>query len=217
MKPRRRRANRAARTVALRGLAILGLSLALAAGTPAQEARRSLGELALAWSQGDFRGPMVCDVEGAPRRAIRSLRIRKPRGPVRQPTNELVFEPLPAAHCRSELGPIEPHVEGSVRFVFRGRHNRPDTAGHDFRDALRRNNGFSFPIATGTLRIRDDPREPLREIQFRRGTIRLERVAPGSDIGRLFREYGAFPKRTLTLEAPDGTRLVFHLVQVPPR
>jgi hypothetical protein len=53
----------------------------------------------------------------------------------------------------------------------------------------------------------------LREVDFRGGTADIRKVERGSDAFRRLAEFGQRRKLSLRLEAPDGTRLSFDLVQ----
>jgi hypothetical protein len=80
---------------------------------------------------------------------------------------------------------------------------------------LRRDGGFHFEVLEGRVTVRDHAGE--RSLELTGGKARMLRVEPGSDAARLLGDFQGAPRRTLTLETRDGTRLLFHLAGVPPR
>lgn len=203
--------------------AVLGLFLLLASATASGQRPLdpTLGHLALSWLLGDWLEPIVCEIHGAPTRALRRVLV----SPVATPTGEspsarLQF-PDPdapgASRCFSDLGGDEPRIEGTLVLVFDGR-ARPDMAQRDFQTALRRSGGFDFRIRSGRLRLagwKDAPASAgaLREINFEGGTARGREIRPGSDAARLVDELRGVRGVELTLEAPGGERVALHLVQ----
>jgi hypothetical protein len=177
-----------------------------------------LTELALRWAEGDFRAPLICAIEGAPRRGLRHVRVtRSPRESHRL-LGRITFHDLetpPETHCHDELGNDEPNVVGSLVITFEGR-SRPDTARFDFDEALRRNGGFSYPIVSGALQIGapDAAADTLPLVDFKGGTAELTVVKRGTDSFRRLADFGPQRKLRLTLTAGDGTQLAFDLVQV---
>jgi hypothetical protein len=131
--------------------------------------------------------------------------------------NRLAFFDLEApegTRCHDELGGEQPNAIGSVALVLDAR-ARPDTAQRDFKLALRKEGGFEFQIRAGRLRL-GPPGEAvsaLREVDFSGGTADIRKVDRGSDAFRRLVEFGERRKLSLVLEAPDGTRLSFDLVQ----
>jgi hypothetical protein len=195
------------------------LALAVAARATAQEA--SLSELALQWLHGDFRAPLICEIEGAPHRAVRRVRILPARQLTHRPTDRVVFYDLEAptpTRCHDEKGAAEENVIGAVSLVHESRRDRPDTASHDFADALRRSGGFDFRIADGVLRLGEPgaPLDSLRSVDFAGGTAEAREVRPGSDAWRRLGDFGPRRKLSLTLVARDGTRLAFDLAELEP-
>jgi len=189
---------------------VLGASPALAQGV----AERDLGDLALQWIRGDFRSPMVCEIDGEPRQALRRIRIAD--GPRRstRPTSRILFfdlEAPPDTRCMDMTGGEELNVTGQLVIRFDGR-RRADTAGYDFQAALRREGGFRFPVQVGALRV-GPPGGALEEHDLGEGTVRITRVAPGSDTARRLAEFGPRRKLRLEVEAEEGLRLAFDLVQ----
>ncbi len=218
------RARARRRRRAATGFASLVLAAALLAGArgegsaqPGGGGAPTLNVLALDWARGFFVAPLLCEIEGTPRRGGRRIVI----GPSPQrggpPSNRISFTSLQvagAARCFTDFGGEEFDVTGAVTIALPGP-ARPDIAVREFSSALRRNPGFDFEIRSGTLRIESvgpDP-EPTREVDFKRGRAGLHEIAPGSDAARLLRSYGKRRQLTLELAARDGTRLAYHMVQ----
>lgn len=200
-----------------RRCALALLALALPSSGLAQSGRQpDLSDLVHVWARGRYSSPIVCQVEGEPRRALRRL-VVQPLGPeATQPGVRLLFpdpEAPGATRCFSELGPEEPRVEGSLVLAHEGR-SRPDTAQHDFQSTLRRDGGFELVIRAGRLQVKGWDGATARDVDFAKGTARLRSVRPGADEARILAQYPAARALVLELEATDGTRLVFPMVQL---
>ncbi len=199
-----------------RGCALALLVLA----PPAAAAAQGLRDLAFAWAQGDFRAPLVCVVDGAPRQALRRVRIYPaPRGAL--PSIRLTFYDLEApagTACSGVASGEEPNVIGNLVLDFEGR-SQPDTGEVDFRNALRRDGGFRFRIESGYLRVgpAGAPAASLARSDYAGGSVRLLAVPPGSDAARRLAGFGSVRQLQLELEAPAAPTLVFDLVELPPR
>jgi hypothetical protein len=131
--------------------------------------------------------------------------------------NRLAFFDLEApegTRCHDETGGDEPNLIGSLALALET-HARPDTARRDFDTALRREGGFDFSIRAGRLRIGAPGEETstLPEVDFGGGTASIREVKRGSDAFRRLADFGQLRKLSLVLEARDGTRLSFDLVQ----
>jgi hypothetical protein len=201
-------------------LALALLILAVPTAAVAQSPSRlgpGLDELALEWIRGEYRAPLICDIDGVPYRVLRRVLVSPgPRG-ARTPMNRLAFFDLEApegTRCHDETGVDQPNAIGSLGLVLEVR-SRPDTAQHDFDAALRRKGGFEFKIRTGLLRLGapGDKTSALREVDFSGGKAGIHKVERGSDSFRRLADFGQRRKLSLTLEAPDGTRLSLDLVQ----
>lgn len=196
--------------------AVLALVLA-AASAHAQSTPLDENALALRWVRGEFRAPLVCEIEGVAHRGLRRVLVEPGPGRVSPEVNSLRFYDLelPAgSRCVTETRGPSPNVTGAVSFLRRGR-SRPDSAQRDFAATLRREGGFSFEIASGKLRIgpSQDP-DAARVVDFRRGEARFEEIRRGSDAWRRLADLPGRRKLKLRLEAPDGTSLEFDLVQL---
>jgi len=188
------------------------------AQAPGANAGPDLNILALDWARGNYGSPFVCQVSGAPVRAVRHVQI-VPAPSDRGAMARIQFpdpEAPGATRCFSELGSDEPLVDGNVLISLPGR-SRPDTARHDLADALRRESGFRYDIRSGKLSVKgwgagsDEP----RSIDFEGGHVSLHEVRPGTDPERLLRSFDSPRKLTLEIESPDGeTVLHFPLFQV---
>lgn len=200
-------------------IAGLGLSPDPAWGQPRPGAGQDLVDLALAWAQGDFRSPLICEFEGRPRRGLRRVRIVPVRRTALQRTDEIVFhdlDPEGANRCFTELGGDQANWIGAVRISLEAR-SRPDTAMHDFQSRLRRDGGITFAVKSGSLRRIAIGSGEERVVRFAGGRATLSRIPPGSDTARLLAEFRARRKLRLALESPDGVRLELPLVELPAR
>ncbi len=131
--------------------------------------------------------------------------------------NRLAFfdlETPKGTRCHDETGGEEPNLIGSLALALED-YSRRDTVRRDFDTALRREGGFDFQIRAGRLRLGAPGEETstLPEVDFSGGTAKIRRVERGSDAFRRLAEFGQLRKLRLVLEAPDGTRLSFDLVQ----
>ncbi|HEX2486247.1 MAG TPA: hypothetical protein VHQ66_13140 [Myxococcota bacterium] len=206
---------RAARpTTALCALPRVVAAWLLAASATAASAQelRDLNDLARAWTYGQWATPLVCELNGEPRRGLRRVLVGPASRDLVPRSNKLVFEPLklpPEAGCTIDTGERQPDVGGAVYFHLEG-HSRPDISDHDFQEALQREGGFEFKITKGTLQIDERP------VDFAFGRARFEVARRGTDAWRRLQDLPGAPKLVLTLEAKDGTRLAFDLVRTPP-
>jgi hypothetical protein len=194
-------------------LAVALLLVCAAVFAPAQAQEPTLADLALRWAAGNWVSPIICPLPDGPGRVARALRVVPPPQPGHRATHWIEFAPLrTAGPCKNELGGEEPDVSGKLRIGLAGRY-RPDTADLDFKDAMKRERGFRFEVLEGKLRMRGT--DGAREIDFAGGSAELRDVTPGSDAARILGENRDVPRRTLALEARDGTRLFFPLLGVP--
>ena len=195
-----------------RALAWLFAAVAL----PSLAAAAGLRDLVLDWALGDYRAPLVCVLDGTAREALRRVRIQPGHGD--RPSLRVTFYDLEAPSgiaCGDVSGEPEPNVAGVVELVFEGR-SRPDTGEVDFRNALRREGGFSFRVTTGHLRIgaAGAPAAELETVDFADGTAEIRSVPPGSDAARRLSGFGGERQRELRLSAPSGRKLAFELVEL---
>jgi hypothetical protein len=199
------------------------LALALGLALPAVAQRppaRDLSWLALQWARGDFRAPLICEIDHVPRRGLRRVLIAPGPRQVEPPVNRLRLFDLEVpkgTRCMTEMKADLPNAIGTVAFLHRGL-SRPDTAERDFAATLRREGGFEYEIVSGRLQIgaAGQP-ESMREVDFAGGRMWLREIARGSDAQRRLAEFGAQRKLQLAIEAPGGTRLEFDLVQFDER
>lgn len=189
-----------------------------AVGIPAFASGQGLRDLALAWVQGEYRAPLVCVLDGTPRQALRRVRIH-PGRPGDRPSVRLSFHDLEAPagiDCRGVSGQAEPNVVGVLELVFEGR-SRPDTGEVDFRNALRREGGFTLRVMSGHLRIgaAGASTAALEDVDFSGGSAEIRSVPPGSDAARRLSLFGGERQRELKLSAASGKELAFELVELP--
>jgi hypothetical protein len=200
----------------VRSIVLAALLIAMTAHlAPAQTKTPDENTLALLWSRGDFRAPLVCEIEGEAHRGFRRVLVEAGPPQVVPEVNRLRLYDLevpPGSKCVTETRGATPNVVGVLSFLRRGR-SRPDTAQRDFSASLRKDGGFSFEVVSGRLRVgpSEDP-EAQRVVDFRGGEVRFEEIRRGSDAWRRMADLPASRKLNLQLEAKDGTRLEFDLV-----
>ena len=199
-------------------LALLMLLLPAAAlGQSPSGLGPGLNELALEWIRGEYRAPLICEIDGVPYRALRRVLVSPGPREARTPMNRLALFDLEApegTRCHDETGVEQPNAIGSLALVLDAR-SRPDTALRDFDLALRKEGGFEFQIRAGRLRLGSpgEAASALRGVDFSGGTADIRKVERGSDAFRRLADFGQRRKLSLVLEAPDGTRLSLDLVQ----
>jgi hypothetical protein len=201
-------------------LALAFLILLLPTAAVAQSPGRlspGLNELALEWIRGEYRAPLICEIDGVPHRALRRVLVSPGPRRAQTPMNRLALFDLEApegTRCHDETGVEQPNAIGSLALALELR-SRPDTAQRDFEAALRRKGGFEFKIRTGMLRLGapGETASALREVDFSGGKAAIRKVERGSDTFRRLADFGQRRKLSLVLEAPDGTRLSLDLVQ----
>ena len=194
-------------------LAALLLPIASAAqeGVPG-----GMSTLALLWAQGEYRAPMICEIEGQPMRALRRIRIKTDPRSATRALDRLVFFDIEAplgTRCYGEAGNAQPNVIGALILIHEGRQD-PDTAKYDFDGELRRDGGFEFRISSGHLRIGAPGAAltSLETVNLKDGSVAVEAVRRGSDAFRRLAEFGPRDKRVMRLHAPDGRSWSFDLV-----
>lgn len=194
------------------------LCLAIALGSPAygqSPSGRTVADLALDWARGRFASPLICQFGDKPVRGIRRVLITPGPSHVRPAVDRIVFVDLDvdeASRCFAELKGDVPNVIGSVQIRLLGIRTA-DTARRDFREQLRRKQGFEFGIVSGGLRIRPVSQPPSagEGVDFRGGRASLRTIEPGSDSARLLADFDSPRKLLLELSATDGTKLSFPL------
>ncbi|MBW2396912.1 MAG: hypothetical protein JRG95_21910 [Deltaproteobacteria bacterium] len=192
------------------------ISWAAAAAT-AQPMPGGVSSLAVAWSRGEYRAPMICEIEGRPARALRRVVVQPgpPRG--KRLTGKLVLfdlEAPPGTRCYGETGDDQPNLVGTLRFLLDGR-TGSDTANHDFDEILRRKGGFQFDVISGSLRVGPAgvSGDELEPVTLGGSELWMEHVKRGSDEFRRLAEFPGRIKRVLVLTLADGRSWKFELVE----
>jgi len=201
-------------------LLLLLAALLLAASARAQPSgpEVDLNLLALQWTRGSWRAPLVCTIDGSAHRGLRRMLVSPGPRDARPPTFQLRIFDLeipPGTRCTDATGRSQPNAEGTLYFHLEAT-SRPDIAQHDFQTLLRREGGFEFRIRRGRLRLADDlldtPGASPRIVDFRGGTARFALVKRGMDAHRRLADFADHRLMTLVLESPDGVRLDLDLV-----
>ena len=173
-------------------------------------------ELTLAWASGKYVGPVICSLPGGPMRVARKANIAPPRRRKHRLTLLLEIEPMGTgeARCTNDLGDPEPELQARASIYHDGP-PRPDTARRDFQQMLRRDRAVPFRVESGQLVI--GAGEAARTVSLKDAKLEIRPIATGSDAARMLGDVGNLAKRSLILEARDGTRVVVHAVHVVPR
>jgi hypothetical protein len=199
----------------------VALALLATGPAPGSEVPADLTLLSLGWARGEYRAPLICEIEGTAHRGLRRVLVSPGPRDARPISNRLAFFDLevpPGTRCSLETGQEQPNVVGSVFFTLDAV-SRPDIAARDFEATLRRDGGFDFTIRSGRLGVGPpgDPLPSLRQVDFAGGSARLHVIGRGSDAFRRLASIPAPRKLSLLLEAPDGTRLELDLAQLAER
>lgn len=202
-------------------LALLAALLLVPAGRAPAQTQPDLTQLALDWARGDYRSPLLCEFGEQPRRGLRRILIAPGPTSAYPRVDRVTFFSLEAdgaSRCFDALGGDEPDLVGAF-FVSLPTRSRSDLATRDFKEALRREGGFSFEIERGELRARGvaEAPETERSVELAGGRAHLRRIEPGSDAARLLADLAGPRKLELVIEAPEGERFRFPLVQTGPR
>lgn len=173
-------------------------------------------DLVLSWASGEYISPVLCEIGGSPQRIARTLRITPPkRARRRQEGHRFELEPLGVElSCKTEQGEPAPEMRAIGRLRHKAR-ARPDTARHDFEQAMRRDRGFVLQFESGRLEIGSG--DDVKSIDLKKGTLDIRVLEPNSDEARMLGDVGPLSKRALTLEAADGTRVLIYSAHTIPR
>ena len=207
----------------LRGIAVRVAAFCAAGALvlgPSGAGSQAYGDLALAWTVGDYRSPLLCEVDGTPFRVLRRIRVSPKRLQQGQrPTIRVQFYDLESpeeTRCYSEEGAGEENLIGTLEVVHESRRDRTDIAEREFTDMLRREGGFGFKVKRGRLRMGTPGAAPesLAVVDFKGGSLEVHEVERGQDAYRKLLDFGERRKLTFRLKAPDGTSLRFDLAQM---
>jgi len=207
----RRRAARNTRT----SLALGVLCAAFAAGPAAAQAPPDLRGLAVNWVRGQYKSPLICEIEGQPVRGLRHVLATPSPQRTRIPMVRLAFVEMEvdkATRCFDDLGQPAPNLQGHLELRLPGR-ARSDSAVREFKTRLRRDRGFRFDIVSGKIRkqVVGAPELAPSVLDFSGGRARFERIQPGTDAARLLSDFDSPRKLQLTLTDRDGHTLALPL------
>ncbi len=188
---------------------LLAARASLAQPAPAEA---SLNDLVLSWLQGNYATPIVCTLDGQPRRGLRRILI-EPAPPSHRASEATVrFVDLAAAdatRCFTEIGGDTPNITGALVVRHPTTKRRP-TVVRDFKTELKRKRGFELDIVSGTLEL-----EPVGEgsqsetWDMRGGHLRVHILRKGEDGLRVLQDLPSPRKVRLEIEARDGRLLSF--------
>ncbi len=177
--------------------------------------KATLNDLVAQWSQGSFRSPLMCEVEGKLLLGVRRVLIRAEKFASNDPQTsvELVdLDPGEATRCMDATGKQVPNLSGKIQ-LRRDGHQHPETARRDFKRALKQDKGFEYRIVSGALKIQpvEIPAAESRLLDFQGGRARLSVVFPATDAARTLTDFPSGRKLLLTLESGDGEVFVLPL------
>ena len=182
---------------------------------PLAHAGPGLDEIVAQWSQGSFRSPLMCELEGRLVRGVRRVLIRAQPMPGRPPQMSIEFidiQPGTATRCIDATGSPVPNLVGKLQ-LKRPAHRHPETAKRDFKRMLGQDKGFSYSVSSGRLKIQPVASPPAKAVQesFEGGTVTLSLIFPATDAERALAEFRSERKLLLTLESPAGKRILLPL------
>lgn len=174
-----------------------------------------LNALVVDWASGRYASPVMCEIGGELVRGIRRV-ILRPRHtlgrPLRLAVHFIDMRPDGATRCVNATGARQPNALGKLLLQLPGMPH-PETAKRDFKRTLKREKGFDLDVAEGILKLQEVAEPPVepRLVDFRGGKARVALVMPATDAAR---ELGAFDspsKLLLSVQSPDGEKLVLPL------
>ena len=196
----------------------------LCAATPAGAQPRGepdAADFALAWARGGFASPVVCRFAQGAQRGLRRVLIEPgPRTSERR-VDRVSFVDLGAKgaeRCTDELGADEPNVVGTLYITHVPRRPHSDTAERDFKQDVERG-PIVFEVVRGRLRVGPAANavDSLPDVDFAGARFELATIRPGSDDARRVADVPGTRSLRLEIEAKDGTRIAFPLVEVERR
>lgn len=205
-----------------RGLAWL-LSLVVASGGAAQTlppAGVSLNDLVIEWMSGEYATPLLCTLDGEPKRGLRRILITPARRRTQYREAIVRFADLEAGgavRCFSEIGGHAPNIIGDLTVRHPTTRAR-DSAMRDFKAELKRKRGFELDIVSGRLEMTKVGGAGAGEtLDLRGGKLRIHILRNGSDAMRLLQDLPSPRKVMIEVESSVGRRLAFPASLARPR
>lgn len=163
------------------------------------------------WATGRYASPVFCEFDGELVQGIRRVLLRphlEPGRPTQLTVQFVDMRPGEATRCSNSLGQAQPNVLGKLQLRLPG-NPHPETARRDFKQALKRDRGFTLEVAGGRLQLRDvaAPAPLPRVVDFRGGRARLGLILPATDAERELAGFQSPRKLLLELESKDGEAL----------
>jgi hypothetical protein len=172
----------------------------------------SLNDLVLSWLHGNYATPIVCTLDGQPRRGLRRILIEPAPPNHRNREATLRFVDLGAAEatrCFTEIGGDTPNIMGTLVVRHPTTRVRP-TAMRDFKIELKRKRGFELDIVSGTLDLEPVGKGAQGEtLDMRGGHLRVHILRKGEDGLLVLQDLPSPRKVRLEVESRDGQRLSF--------
>lgn len=194
--------------------AFLLISCLIGSGARAQR-EPTLNDLVAQWSQGSFRSPLMCELQGKLIRGVRRVLIRSQNISDGSPrlTLELIdLNPGEATRCIDATGAQVPNLTGTLQLRREG-HAHPETARRDFKRVLKQNKGFAYRIVSGTVKIQAVriPAPDSRLVDFQGGSVTLSLIFPATDPARALADFRSGRKLLVTLQSKSGEEFVLPL------
>jgi hypothetical protein len=199
-------------------LATAGLPAAVLAQGPQGP---DLNLLALDWARGRYSAPLMCTFDDEPMRGMRRVLVVPGSPNALPPVGRLVFVELEvddAGRCFTDFGAPAPNLRGTLQIRLLGAPH-PDTARRDFKSAMRREGGFDFYIASGSLQVHTVGERPesAQSIDFAGGEARMRVIKPGTDAFRLLAEFSSPRKVGLRIATRKGVSFSLDMFLSAPR
>lgn len=183
----------------------------LAAAPTALAQGTDLRGLVIDWARGRYNSPLICEIDGEPVRGLRRVLVTPAPRQSTIPTGRVIFVEMDterAERCFTDLGEDVPNLKGTLEIRLPGP-PRADSATRELKNRLKRDNGMTFDIVTGTL-VESPVGKPTgnsRRIDFSGGTARFDRLREGSDEARLLADFDSPRKLVLTIRSEAGTSI----------
>lgn len=210
---------------------IFSLLLSNLPASSTQAAEPTVNDFALSWIMGQYGQPLLCTVGEMTRNTLRPFMINAGPRKYFPAVNQIRIRPIgdtETHRCYTELsGKDEMDLEGTL-YVRVERNTPPNLVRKEVRELLKRNQGFTFHVVSGALRVKEfqgsamgkkdaesQPTEPASEIiDFSGGKARFREYHSSEDALRLLQDFPTQRKLELTLTSKTGHKFQFALVKL---